>query len=178
MSKPYPEYDDFPIDEIMYGVHAPFVGIGVYTLDRKFSWPDPECTTRKEFLSWKAHIESQGYVVPSKYVESDFYDPNPTEQKESEQMTNHKTIEQWAEERSKTIDGICGYGECLNSDAYLAGAAKQKELLIPIIEEMKSLIMSQPRYTENNQQEIIELDSFKRAMATLESIEEKLKGLK
>lgn len=66
--KEYPNYTDFDIDDVIYGVSAPFVGIGVYTTDRKFSWPDLEGTTRKEYDSWVKHLNEHGYSVPEKYL--------------------------------------------------------------------------------------------------------------
>jgi hypothetical protein len=67
-NKTYPSWEDFPISEISYGLGAPFVGIGVFTTDRKFSWPDPESTTDSEFESWVKHLEDNGYKVPDKYL--------------------------------------------------------------------------------------------------------------
>ena len=65
--KQYPSYESFDINDIVYGLNAPHVGIGVYTKDRKFSWPDRECTTKAEYDKWVKHIESEGYEVPEAY---------------------------------------------------------------------------------------------------------------
>lgn len=67
MGKPYPKWTDFPIDDVMYGLGAPFVGIGIYTWGKKFSWPDPEGTTKEEYDNWVKHLESEGYDVPEEY---------------------------------------------------------------------------------------------------------------
>lgn len=67
MLKKYPAYSDFHIDEIMYGLGAPFVGIGIYTLDKKFSWPDRDGTTKAEYDSWVRHLTENGYEVPENY---------------------------------------------------------------------------------------------------------------
>lgn len=98
-------------------------------------------------------------------------------------MTNHKTIEQWAEEFAVENRG---YDFFKNEEpfaiemknCFLAGAAKQKDLLMPIIEEMRRLILSQERYTIDEDDKVVETAAFKRAMQTLESIEEKLKEIK
>lgn len=63
----YPQWQDFDIDKVIYGVGAPFVGIGVYTLDKKFSWPDASCTLKSEYDSWVKHITEQGYSIPKGY---------------------------------------------------------------------------------------------------------------
>jgi hypothetical protein len=65
--KKYPHYSEFDVDKIIYGVGAPCVGIGVYTLDKKFSWPDLECTTKEEYQSWVKWLAEQGYAVPKEY---------------------------------------------------------------------------------------------------------------
>lgn len=65
--KKYPDFLDFETDEIMYGIGAPYVGIGVYTLDKKFSWPDRECTLKDEYEAWVKWITDQGYEVPEEY---------------------------------------------------------------------------------------------------------------
>jgi len=63
----YPSWRDFDIDQITYGLGAPVVGIGIYTLDKKFSWPDRECTFQTEYLNWKQWLEDQGYEMPFEY---------------------------------------------------------------------------------------------------------------
>lgn len=68
--KKYPDWTDFEQDQVIYGVSAPFVGIGVYTLDRKYSWPDRECTTKKEYEAWAWHLQNEGYEIPEKYKEA------------------------------------------------------------------------------------------------------------
>lgn len=70
--KKYPDYSDFPIEQIIYGLGAPFVGIGVYTLDRKFSWPDREGTTKEECDAWVKHLEENGYFIPKEYFNAYF----------------------------------------------------------------------------------------------------------
>lgn len=69
--KPYPLPWDFNPDDLIYGCHAPFVGCGAYTVDRQFSWPDYQCTTRREYESWLKHITSHGYS-PTKGYENAF----------------------------------------------------------------------------------------------------------
>lgn len=111
-------------------------------------------------------------------------------------MTNHKTIEQWADEYSsaiykkykpsKTTSSIPVLSEnfidCYES--YLAGAAKQKELLMPIIEEMKEALLRishSDRMFNYPQHEIIHallVEVPHEAKETLASIEEKLKEIK
>ena len=68
--KQYPEWTDFDVDSIMYGLGAPFVGMGVYTLDKKFSWPDPECTSENEYRGWESHLLKQGYEIPERYKDA------------------------------------------------------------------------------------------------------------
>lgn len=68
--KKYPSWTDFPTDDIMYGIGAPLVGIGIYTFDKKFSWPDREGTTKKEYERWVKHLESQGYEIPADYQDA------------------------------------------------------------------------------------------------------------
>lgn len=65
--KKYPDWTDFPIESIFYGVGAPFVGIGIYTRDLRFSWPDREGTSKKEYFNWVEHLKKYGYRVPRKY---------------------------------------------------------------------------------------------------------------
>lgn len=79
--KEYPQWQDFDIDEVMYGIGAPFVGIGVYTFDRKFSWPDASGTRKEEYESWVKHITEQGYTIPKGYENAYFdlpLDPQAT----------------------------------------------------------------------------------------------------
>ncbi len=64
----YPDWTEFNIEFVVYGVGAPFVGIGVYTYDKKYSWPDPEGTTKEEYQNWLNHITKQGYLIPEKYL--------------------------------------------------------------------------------------------------------------
>ena len=64
MFKKYPHWTDFKAEETIYGVSAPFVGIGVYTLDRKYSWPDRDGTTKDEYDNWVRHLNENGYEVP------------------------------------------------------------------------------------------------------------------
>lgn len=71
--KKYPSYSDFSADEIMYGIGAPYVGIGIYTLDKKFSWPDPQGTMKNEYEAWIKWLSDQGYEVPTEYVNA-YYD--------------------------------------------------------------------------------------------------------
>lgn len=66
--KKYPEWTDFQIDETCYGLGAPFVGIGIYTVDKKFSWPDRDGTTKKEYDSWVSHLLANGYDIPDGYI--------------------------------------------------------------------------------------------------------------
>jgi hypothetical protein len=66
--KQYPEWTDFPVEQTLYGVHAPFCGIGIYTLNRKFSWPDMEGCSEQELKDWRDWLEVQGYEVPKKYL--------------------------------------------------------------------------------------------------------------
>lgn len=68
--KKYPLWTDFDVDSIIYGIRAPFVGIGVYTYDKKFSWPDSQGTTKQEYDSWVKHITEQGYEVPEEYKDA------------------------------------------------------------------------------------------------------------
>lgn len=66
--KKYPlPYKDFSIEDIIYGTNAPFVGIGVFTVDRKYSWPDREGTTKQEYEEWITHLTENGYEVPEEY---------------------------------------------------------------------------------------------------------------
>lgn len=66
MSK-YPHWTDFDVEQIAYGVGAPLVGIGIYTIDKLYSWPDPEGTTEKEYRAWEAKLIELGYDIPEKY---------------------------------------------------------------------------------------------------------------
>lgn len=76
--KPYPKYTDFKIDDIIYGCHAPLVGMGVYTLDRKFSWPDLECTIYEEYKRWEEHLLNCGYEIPEEYKDAHVGRPDET----------------------------------------------------------------------------------------------------
>lgn len=77
--KLYPKYTDFKIEDICYGVGAPRVGCGTYTIDRKFSWPDRECTMKDEYMRWKWHLEDSGYEVPEEYLNAYVeYSPDET----------------------------------------------------------------------------------------------------
>ena len=64
----YPHWTDFDIDDVFYGVGAPLVGIGIYTANRKFSWPDSEGTTKREYELWAKHLKQNGYDVPEEYI--------------------------------------------------------------------------------------------------------------
>jgi hypothetical protein len=75
--KKYPDYSEFNPDEIIYGCHAPYVGMGVYTFDRKFSWPDKECTIKDEYDAWVKWLTDQGYEVPEEYKDA-YVHPHPT----------------------------------------------------------------------------------------------------
>lgn len=75
--KEYPQWQDFESNDIMYGVGAPLVGIGVYTLDKKFSWPDREGTLKREYEAWVKHLSEQGYSIPKGY-ENAFVDTPPS----------------------------------------------------------------------------------------------------
>jgi hypothetical protein len=79
----YPKYTDFPIENIIYGVGAPRVGCGIYTIDRKFSWPDRECTMKDEYFRWKEHLEDTGYDIPEEYLNAyvEFSPVKTTEEK-------------------------------------------------------------------------------------------------
>lgn len=66
----YPDWTDFDIDSLVYGTGAPLVGIGVYTYDKKYSWPDPEGTTEVEYKAWEGKLKELGYSVPSKYKDA------------------------------------------------------------------------------------------------------------
>ena len=66
----YPDWSDFQIGETCYGVGAPIVGCGVYTIDRKFSWPDRECTSKKEYIAWEQHLTENSYEIPEKYKDA------------------------------------------------------------------------------------------------------------
>jgi hypothetical protein len=68
----YPSWTDFHIDKVCYGLGAPFVGIGIYTLDKKFSWPDREGTKKDEYNNWAEHLKSSGYEVPEEYINAYF----------------------------------------------------------------------------------------------------------
>jgi hypothetical protein len=65
--KKYPNYSDFSIDEIGYGLaHG---SIGVYTYDGKYFWPDLDGVMPDELEKWREKIKSQGFEVPEKYCE-------------------------------------------------------------------------------------------------------------
>lgn len=64
----YPHYSDFPVDSIGYGLAGG--GIGVYTLDGRFRWPDKESTSREEYEYWFRKLAEQGYEVPKEYQEA------------------------------------------------------------------------------------------------------------
>lgn len=66
--KIYPHWSSFPIDTIIYGVSAPYVGCGVYTVDGKYSWPDRDCTTKSEYERWANHLKENGYEIPNEYL--------------------------------------------------------------------------------------------------------------
>lgn len=74
--KKYPSYSDFRSDEIMYGIGAPYVGIGIYTYDKKFSWPDSQGTMKDEYDSWVKWLTEQGYEIPKEY-ENAYYEYRP-----------------------------------------------------------------------------------------------------
>lgn len=64
----YPDWTDFDIQKIHYGVGAPFVGIGIYTQDLEFSWPDREGTMKREYEAWVKHLTAHDYEIPEKYL--------------------------------------------------------------------------------------------------------------
>lgn len=68
--KRYPRWTDFSIDVVCYGIGAPFVGIGVYTINKEFSWPDREGTMKKEYDRWVSHLKECGYEIPEEYVDA------------------------------------------------------------------------------------------------------------
>lgn len=69
MARPYPRWTDFPIEQIHYGT-APLIGIGVYTRNLEFSWPDREGTMKREYDAWVAHLKAHDYEVPDEYVDA------------------------------------------------------------------------------------------------------------
>lgn len=63
--KKYPDWADFDADKIGYGLARG--GIGVYTYDGKYFWPDEEGTMPEEWQAWFKRLESQGYEIPERY---------------------------------------------------------------------------------------------------------------
>lgn len=70
MGRPYPKWGDFPVEKIMYGLGAPYVGIGIYTMDGEFSWPDREGTMKREYDAWVAHLKAHDYDIPEEYLDA------------------------------------------------------------------------------------------------------------
>lgn len=81
--KKYPLYSDFPVDDIMYGVCAPYVGCGIYHLHKDFQWPDRECTTKKEYDRWVEHLKTNGYEIPKEYMNAHIYEWQPEDEPDS-----------------------------------------------------------------------------------------------
>lgn len=78
--KKYPDWTDFNVEDVVYGVGAPLVGIGVYTIDKLYSWPDPQCTTEKEYRAWESKLIELGYEIPEKYKDA-FVKPTATKER-------------------------------------------------------------------------------------------------
>lgn len=66
MKKKYPHWSDYHIEEIIYGFN-PLCGIGIYTMDGQFAWPDRHSTTENEYKSWVEHLKTTGYRLPVRY---------------------------------------------------------------------------------------------------------------
>ncbi len=63
--KKYPSWAEFDSNSIGYGFAAG--GIGVYTYDRKYFWPDPECSTEGELDAFREKLTKAGYEIPNQY---------------------------------------------------------------------------------------------------------------
>lgn len=60
---------------------------------------------------------------------------------------------------------------------FIAGARHREAELMGVIKELRGLVLSQPRYEENNEGEIWERSSYKRAIDELVKIDKQLKEL-
>lgn len=79
----------------------------------------------------------------------------------------------------KSIDHALEYHDALQAEtSFVAGAQFERSRWMPIIEEMKTLLLSQPRYTVNDDEELVELYSWKKMIKNLRNIEEKLEKMK
>lgn len=63
--KKYPSMHDYGHSQLIWGWTE--FGIGVYTCDLNFFWPDPTGYTRAEYDRWVAWIHKNGYEVPEAY---------------------------------------------------------------------------------------------------------------
>lgn len=72
------------------------------------------------------------------------------------------------------------YVKIYNNNSYrdfLAGAKARDVEWLKVVNELRSIILSQPRYTDNNQMEVVERDSFKTAMNRLTKADQMLKEM-
>ena len=79
----YTNWTDFDIEEIGYGLGAPLVGCGTYTSNKKYSWPDRQCTMKKEYDRWVQHLHDNGFEVPEEYLNA-YVEYSSTETKTGE----------------------------------------------------------------------------------------------
>lgn len=85
-----------------------------------------------------------------------------------------KSIEEQAEEYYKKSGWVPTENAVMN---FKAGAKSRDVEWLKVVNELRSIILSQPRYTDNNQMEVVERDSFKTAMNRLTKADQMLKEM-
>lgn len=93
----------------------------------------------------------------------------------------NKSIEQQALDAAqfcKCRGSVChGCGPIIK-DSFINGAKSRDAEWLKVVNELRSIILSQPRYTDNNQMEVVERDSFKIAMNRLAKADQMMKDMK
>lgn len=62
-------------------------------------------------------------------------------------------------------------------NGFKAGVKARDLQWCDVIIELRSIILSQPRYTDNNQMEVVELQSFKTAMNRLAGVDQMVRDM-
>ena len=65
MLKKYPSIADYNWNELQWGLTE--FGIGVYTHDSKFFWPDLTDYSKAEYEKWTTWLITKGYAIPEEY---------------------------------------------------------------------------------------------------------------
>lgn len=65
MLKKHPQLTDYCSYQLQYGFTE--YGIGLYTTDLKFFWPELTGMSEREYNSWTTRLEELGYDIPEGY---------------------------------------------------------------------------------------------------------------